>query len=221
VHALHETYTPFAPAWVERVVRRVVDLGIQDLALYDDAFLFATPRALDILERLRPLGDRVRWHAASGLSGRGITPAVARALKAAGFTTLRLGLETADDARQRDLGGKITTDEFLAAVDNLRGAGFAAAQIGVYVMAGLPGQRREEVEQSVDRVLALRLRPHLTEYSPVPGSPLFEVARQSSAYDLSEPLFHNPTLLPCAGGDLSAAAVQEIKVRINRTVETF
>ena len=48
-------------------------------------------------------------HAASGLSCAKITLQVARAMKAAGFITLRLGLETVDPDSQRAQGGKITT----------------------------------------------------------------------------------------------------------------
>ncbi len=43
---------------------------------------------------------------------------------------------------------------------------------------------------------------------------MFAAGVAASPYDLSEPLFHNPTLLSCAGGDLNYAAVGEIKRRI-------
>jgi hypothetical protein len=40
--------------------------------------------------------------------------------------------------------------------------------------------------------------PYLAEYSPIPHTPLWEKAVSASPYDLvSEPLFHNNTLLPC------------------------
>ena len=96
-------------------------------------------------------------------------------------------------------------------LDNLEAAGYERADIGVYVMVGLPGQGRQEVEQTLDVVLASGARPHLAEYSPVPGSPMFAAARAASRWDLSEPLSHNPTRLPCAGDDLDSASLQEIK----------
>jgi hypothetical protein len=41
-------------------------------------------------------------------------------------------------------------------------------------------------------------RPHLVEYSPIPGTPLFEEAKKLSPFDLeNEPLFHNNSLFPC------------------------
>jgi radical SAM superfamily enzyme YgiQ (UPF0313 family) len=217
VRRLQPTFVRYSPAAVKRDARRLVEeLGVADIALVDDAFLHDAARALDILGRLATLAPQPRLHAASGLSCRGITPAVARAMKAAGFATLRLGLETADPARQRDLGGKATCDDFLEAIGNLAAAGFGREQVGAYVLIGLPDQAPAEVEETVDWVFGQGIQPHLTEYSPTPGSPLFARARHMSAFDLSEPLFHNPTLLPCADAVMTRAAVQRIREKISR-----
>jgi len=215
VRTLHPQFIKHDPAWVERLVRHAaVELGIKHFAVYDDALLIDAARAEDILMRIAHIDADIQLHAASGLSCRGLTPAVARAMKAAGFATVRVGLETADAAAQIALGGKVSTDEFDAAVENLLAAGFAKKRIGVYIMAGMPGQSRDEVERTVDRVLAWSLQPHLSEYSPVPHSAMFAAGVAVSPYDLSEPLFHNPTLLSCAEGDLDYTAVGEIKGRI-------
>jgi len=215
VKALQPQFVQHDPAWVERVVRHAaLELGVKHFAVYDDALLFDSARAEDILLRLARIEADFQLHTASGLSCRGLTPAVARALKAAGFVTVRLGLETADAAAQLALGGKVSTDEFDAAVENLLAAGFAKKQIGAYIMAGMPGQSRNEVERTVDHVLARNLQPHLSEYSPVPHSAMFAAGVAASPYDLSEPLLHNPTLLSCAESDLNYAAVGEIKRRI-------
>lgn len=212
VKTLFAEYSPYRPDRVEREVKRIVrDLGIKNIAVYDDALLADKKRAVDILLRIAALDEDVRLHAASGLSVRGIDDEVARAMKRAGFATIRLGLETVDPASQRELGNKATLDEFHQAVEALPVAGFSKESIGVYVMAGMPGQGRKEVEQTVDEILRLGLQPHLSEYSPVPGSPMFAEAEAASAFDLSEPLFHNPTLLSCARGDLLQPAMDEIK----------
>ncbi|MDP8223583.1 MAG: B12-binding domain-containing radical SAM protein [Candidatus Lernaella stagnicola] len=219
VKVICRDFVAYDPQRVEEEVRQIVlDLGIHDIGIVDDAFLFNTSRALDILDRIASLETPVRLHAVSGLSCRGLTPEVARGMKKAGFATLRVGLETSDAARQSDWGGKVTTDEFEGAIAALREAGFAANQIGVYVLAGAPGQTRQEIETSVDTVLARGVRPHLAEYSPVPGSQWFEAAQRSSPYDLAEPLFHNPTLMPCGGEEITQAVMWEIKNRINQQV---
>jgi len=212
VRALHPRSRLFAPERVEAEVQLLAgELGIRDLALLDDAFLWDAERAMEILERIARLGLGLRLHAASGLSCRGLTPPVARAMVRAGFTTIRLGLETADPEQQRALGGKVTAYDLELALASLEEAGAPRAEIGVYLLAGLPGQSRHQLELSIDEVLARGARPRLCEYSPVPGSPLFDAARAASPWDLSEPLFHNPTLLPCAGPELDRSALSEIK----------
>jgi radical SAM superfamily enzyme YgiQ (UPF0313 family) len=221
VRTLHPTLTQLSPERVEREVRLIAqELGIEEIALYDDAFTADAERAVEILERIEGLHLHLRLrapvqlHAASGLSCRGITLEVARAMRRAGFATIRLGLETADPEQQRQLGGKVTNAEFCAAMESLAAAGYDRREIGVYVMVGLPGQRRYQVEQSLDLVLDQGARPHLAEYSPIPHSPIFPAARAASSLDLDEPLFHNPTLLPCAGPDLDHQALSQIKEQL-------
>jgi hypothetical protein len=200
VGALAPRYQAHLPERVEREARAIARLGILDVALYDDAFLAQPGRAIEILERLAPLS--VRLHAASGLSCRNLTADVAQAMRQCGFCTIRLGLETADPEAQRRLGDKATLEDLALALCHLEQAGYERQDVGVYVMAGLPGQELAEVESSLEQVTALGARPHLAEYSPVPGSPLFDDARAVSPYPLAEePLFHNPTLLPCASFD--------------------
>lgn len=205
---------------VERVlgeVEAIAASGVRDIALLDDSFLADPDRAAEILERVADRKLGLRLHGASGLACRGVKPRVARAMQRAGFATVRLGLETSDSRAQREQGGKVTTAEFHAALDNLEAAGFSRAGVGVYVMVAMPGQGRAVVERSIDVVLSAGARPHLTEYSPVPGSPLFEQARATSRFDLDEPLFHNPTLLPCADAELTAPALQELKLRLRQS----
>jgi len=216
VKALHPEWDRLSPERMEREVSFIINkLGINNLALFDDAFLADRERALDILQRLAALGDDFEIHAASGISIRGLTLETACAMKNAGFRTVRIGLETADPATQRRLGGKVTNEEFEAACKNLSEAGFSQSEVGVYVMVGLPGQVREEVERTVDLVLQHGLRAHLTEYSPIPGSPLFESSKAASVYDLNNPLLQNPTILPCAGPELGIDEVNVIKRRIS------
>ena len=215
VHALQPTYVPLAPKRVEQQVRRIVlDLKIRNIALFDDAFLYDTKRARMIMDSIAAIGQPVRIHAASGLSCAQITGKTARAMKRAGFATVRLGLETADPKSQAQWGNKVSTAQFRRAAKNLIAVGFSPRSVGVYILMGLPGQRLQEVEQTLDEVLDAGLRPHLAYYAPIPKSPLFDKAQAASRFDLSEPLFHNPTLLSCAGEEFSPQAIQRVKRRV-------
>lgn len=187
--------------------------GVTDFAFYDDALLaqseaFAVPLFKEIVNRKLD----VRFHCPNALHARFIDPDVARWMRLAGFVTLRLGLETADAQRQVSTGNKVTTAEFLQAVQNLRQAGFEQKDIGVYLLCGLPRQEASEVLAAIRLVHASGARPILAEYSPIPQSGLWEQAVEASPYPLSEePLFHNNTLLPCAWAGFTQAMYQELK----------
>jgi len=214
VKSLHPGHHLYSLERVEREVDLLTgQLGIRDIALFDDAFLANPERAADLLERLAASqpGGGIRLHAASGLACRGLNGRVARAMRAAGFTTVRLGLETVDGESQRRLGGKVDGEIYEAALTNLEAAGYERGEVGVYAMVGLPGQGFSEVERSVAAVVASGARPRLAYYSPVPGSPMFQEAASISHLDLAEPLNHNPSLMPCAGAEFDGEALKRIR----------
>ncbi len=127
--------------------------GLSDFVLYDDAFLADLDgHALPVLEAIARSGLRLRFHTPNALHIRGITPEAARLLFAAGFTMLRLGLETADFEGRPGLDQKLGPSEFEAAVAALKVAGFTAGQIGAYLLVGLPGERRQAVLESIAAV---------------------------------------------------------------------
>ncbi len=187
--------------------------GIEDFAFYDDALLyrpeiFALPMMREIIRK----GLEVRFHCPNGLHIRSITNEVATAMKESGFTTIRLGLETADPVRQASTGGKVTNEDFLRTMELLTGAGFDPVTVGVYVLCGLPGQRAGEVLEAVDLVQKSGARPIITEYSPIPHTRDWDEAVGKSTYPLAEePLLHNNTFLPCRWEGLTYEMYQEIK----------
>lgn len=173
--------------------------GVEDFAFYDDALLVGFESHLGVLlEQVVKMKRPVRFHTPNALHLREITPSVARLLFASGFKTIRLGLETSDMGLHQNLDGKVSPGEFDKAVKHLAAAGFDKKNIGAYILAGLPEQSVESVEESVTDVASVGAAPYLAEYSPIPHTPLWEKAVSCSDYDLvSEPLFQNNTLLPC------------------------
>ncbi len=181
------------------------EFGIEDFAFYDDALLLnGGPVLWKTLGHLIDSGLPVRFHTPNAVHIRALSPEWCRRLKAAGFVTIRLGLETVNAAHQRQWGGKVETRMFVDAVANLFAAGFEPEQVGVYILCGLPGQTRDEVAASVEFVEGQGVFPFLAEYSPIPGTAMWEQARRVSRYDIaSEPLYHNNTVLACRRPDFS------------------
>jgi len=188
--------------------------GLKDFAFYDDALLTQSESFAAVL--LKNIIDRrlkVRFHCPNALHARFITPELAQLMRAAGFITIRLGLETSDPARQIASGNKVTTTEFGQAVDNLKQAGYEGKDIGVYLLCGLPRQEAGEVLEAIRLVRASGARPILAEYSPIPHTGLWDQAVDASPYPLAEePLFHNNTLLPCEWTGFTYAMYQELKL---------
>jgi len=130
----------------------------------------------------------------------------------AGFKTIRFGFETASFRRQTDTGGKVTNEETRDAVACLLGAGYRREEIGVYILCGLPGQTASEVRGSIEFARSCGGRPVITEFSPIPGTPIWEEAVHASPYDIEEePLYHNNTILPCRGKAFTYGMYQELK----------
>ncbi len=172
--------------------------GVRDVAFYDDALLVdAEQHLLPILEGVVRLGLPLRLHTPNALHLGFITPLVARWLKRANFATLRLGLETAAiGGARRDR--KIRAGDLERGVAALREAGFTAAEIGVYLLLGLPHQEDAEVEAAIRAVRRVGATPVLAQYSPIPGTALWSEAVQVSRYDLAaDPIFQNNSIFPC------------------------
>lgn len=201
-HRLHprlERREPLAVAEeIEEVHRRH---RVRDFAFYDDALLAdAEHHILPILEELVRRDLTLRLHAPNGLSLRAVTDETAAMLRRAGFATLRFGLETSDPERQQRLGPKAIVEDLRRAIAGLTRAGYAAKEAGVYLLAALPGQGVAEVEADIREVKRAGGRPYLSEYSPIPGSGLWEESAAAARYDIaSEPLYHNNSLFPCGG----------------------
>jgi len=185
-------------AVVEELIYCHENLGLRDVAFYDDALLIdAEDHLLIILEELASRGLSFRFHTPNGLHTGGITREVAGWLKRAQFSTLRLGVETTNLGSAR-LDHKLQAGELEAALAHLQEAGFRREEMGVYLLIGLPGQREEEIISSIRRVKELGGPPVLTQYSPIPGTGLWPRAVRQSRYDLeADPLFHNNSLFPC------------------------
>ncbi|MGD1974693.1 MAG: radical SAM protein, partial [Desulfobacterales bacterium] len=147
-------------AVVEEIKYWQKDYGCCDFILYDDAFLMDADRhAIPILEGILQTGTQVRFHTPNAVHIRGIDPQTARLMFETGFTTLRLGLETAEFNHREEIDVKVSEHEFKRAVNCLRDAGFKKNQIGAYLLVGLPGQKLDTIKHSIDVVKQIGVTP--------------------------------------------------------------
>lgn len=174
--------------------------GVRDFAFYDDALLLTGGSVLRALaEEVRRHELSVRFHTPNAVHVRALVdPGWSRLLFESGFVTLRLGLETTRSERQKKWGGKTDMEMFFRAVEALNRAGFSPEHIGVYLLAGVPGQSPEEVAEGIEIVKNAGAMPYVAEFSPIPGTALWPEAVSISAFPLEEePLTHNNSFFAC------------------------
>jgi hypothetical protein len=198
---------------LDEIAHLVVKRNRERIAFYDDAFLDGEEAFLELAEGIRELElhERASFHLPNAVRASAVTQRVAGALKRTNFRTVRIGFETADPDWQKALGQKAGNRDLENAVDRLKRAGYGTEDIGVYLLAGLPGQEAESVEDSIRFVQRTGARCRLAEYAPVPGTPLFEEARRRSSLDLDEPLNHNKTLAPFRFSTLNIENLRMLK----------
>jgi len=192
--------------------------GITNFSFYDDALLVDRERrVMPMLEEVLRRDLACTFHCPNGLHLREMDASLAGLMFRAGFQTIRFGFETASPRRQAETGGKISNEETRAAVAYLREAGYSGKDIGAYILCGLPAQTFTEVLESIDFIRSCGARPVIAEFSPIPGTPIWEEAVNASPYNIQEePLYHNNTLLPCRGGDFTYEMYREL-IRKART----
>ena len=189
-------------------------LGARDIAFYDDALLlgkeeFFYPLCRELRARY---GGGLRLHTPNGLHVRQIDGRCAQTLAESNFKTIRLSLESIDPKIARESSGKVAREEYAAAVKNLRAAGYAPEDCETYILAGLPGQDIQSVKDTINFVWDNGGMPKLAEFSPIPGTPLFEAAAQRLPALRSEPLLQNNSVY-CSyfSHDITPAELQELK----------
>jgi radical SAM superfamily enzyme YgiQ (UPF0313 family) len=213
----------FVPRPLERAhaeLDLLCNLGVENIAFYDDALLFRAESLLvpflrGVLEHNLP----IHFHTPNALNARFITENLARLMVQAGFRTFYLGFESKAYQWQRRTGGKVYSDEFVRAVENLAKAGADPNFITAYLIIGHPHGDHQEVEASMKFVHGLGIRVMLSEFSPIPNTPDGDACGEW--IDLSEPLWSNKTVFPILSlGAPEVDRVKDLCLRLNEKQKT-
>lgn len=190
---------------------------VQDVAFYDDALLVnASMIAKPLFKKMIQLRLPIRFHSPNSLHARCIDEEMAYLLKAVGFKTLRISLETSNERRQKETGNKVNNEEFYQSVTFLKKAGFKSSEIQVYSMIGLAGQSAEEISQDIDFVTDVcQATLLLCPFSPIPGTQEAEKLRKQNLLP-TDPLWHNNTIYSLYQKGYDALSFKELK---NKTLK--
>jgi radical SAM superfamily enzyme YgiQ (UPF0313 family) len=184
----------------EKVFEEIIylhnQIGIENFAFADDALLLGSDFE-KLLELIAKSKIQCRFHTPNGIHASMISGRIAELMYINNFKELKIGVESMEDEFHHTMDHKLTSSDLFKAVNNLKNAGFKIEDIGAYVLIGLPMQTYEECIRSIDMVGDSGIKPYLSQFSPIPKSPLFEKACKSSVYDIaSDPIFHNNSILP-------------------------
>ena len=196
-----------------------------NLAFMDDALLAnAENHIMPILEQTQKIDLPLYFHCPNGLHCRFVTPEVTELMATNRFRMIRLSFESADTAArwQQASDHKTSERDLTRAVKNLESAGYRRADLEGYILTGLPGQTYDEIRQSADFVHHLGIQVRLCQYSPIPGTKLFDLSCREYDVDPNEPLLHNNSILPALDTRLTFNDFQKFKDHIqslNRSLE--
>ncbi len=172
--------------------------GTENFAFYDDALLVNSSTGLNpFLEKIVSKGLSLKFYLPNAIHIRFLDKETALLMKRAGFREIRLGYESSSSNFHSEYDDKFSEDDLFRAVEVLKGSGFSSGQITAYVLGGLPGQSFRSVEKSIRTAGGAGIRVSLAEYSPVPGTNLWEKSKEICPFPLEkEPLFHNNSFFP-------------------------
>ncbi len=158
-------------AVVDELQYFTVKKNIENIAFFDDALLFdKEDHIIPLIEKVLHKGMNPRFHTPNGLQADKIDRDIAELMVRAGFSTIRLSLETIAAERKKDISGKVTPDNFANAVKYLYDAGVEKPGIEAYMIMGLPGQKPEEVIDTIYFAAENGVISRPAAFSPIPGT---------------------------------------------------
>jgi hypothetical protein len=213
-HRLCQFSTGTLVNWLKHTLERY---PVRDLCFYDDALFSNREKHIKpLLRNIIELGTELRLHAPDGLFIDSVDQELAGLMLKAGFKTLRFGLETMNSARQKSMGGKVDVKRFSQKIGLLLKTGFQKKEIGAYIMAGLPGQRVSEVEDTIRYVHSLGIKAKLCNFSPIPFTRYGDVVFKTSPQVSREPLLQNDTAMPLWNHEFTWEKIRRLKNLVSR-----
>ena len=168
---LNERFRERDPGHIyEEILHHTKTYNTRHFAIFDDALLINKRQRF--LEVFRKVSEtlKVRFYTPNGLHAGEIDRETAEILFKSGFKTLRLSFESTTSEILSKSSGKVTVAEMVQAVENLEAAGYKRKDIAVYLLFGVPGQELKQLEKDLLFVKSLGVKPHLSYFSPVPGT---------------------------------------------------
>jgi radical SAM superfamily enzyme YgiQ (UPF0313 family) len=206
---LYKKFIRRSPDKVFEEIKIYKNMGIKDVAFYDDALLFNYKEGFEeFLDKIIKEEIDINFHTPNGIHAKEIDENIALKLKRANFKTIRIGFESINDERlKRNFSFKSSKEIFLRAIKNLKRAGFD--EIGAYVIIGLYDQSIEEIIESYAFLYENGIKIYPALFSPVPGTPYYY--KWLERKNLNDPIFTNKSIYPDKPEEIPFKKYERIK----------
>ena len=148
-HKQFKRLKPFPLDRIEAEVRRAVEKGIEEIVFLDPCFA-RRPGFEELLDLLGKVTSERRLHFHAELNAEDINPTRAEKLGKVGFSQVEVGLQSINRETLKMTHRRFRPRRFLQGVRSLQGHG---VEVIVDLIAGLPGDRLEDIRKSMDWVL--------------------------------------------------------------------
>jgi len=145
-----------------------------DLFLFDDLFTLSKDRVIEVCTEILKRNLRFNW-SAQGRVGT-VDSQTLSFMKEAGCSELLFGVESGSDKILSFLEKGFARDEVIHTFEACHKAGLPA---GAYLIVGIPGERKEDIDLTID--LVRTIRPSLLNFSfltPFPNTELHRITSQ-------------------------------------------
>ncbi len=190
------------------------DWNTNNFAFYDDALLYKKDSIfVPFLEMVVESGRELNFYLPNAVHINYLDYGTARLMKLAGFREVRLGFESSSSSFHDKNDRKVSLTSFEETLKVLKEAGFSRNELVVYLLAGLPEQDAGEVRDSVNYLRQFGVRISISEFTPVPGSSLWDKSVEKSIFPVGEePLFQNNSIFPMQWEKFTVADMRELKM---------
>lgn len=164
-----------------RSVNRIIDemkflhskYGIKGFVILDENFTMNRSRVEEFCNKVIETGLKFKFMLPNGVRLNTLTGELLRLMKQAGFIErMAVGIESGSDRIRKMIKKELTTSEIKEKIDLMNYEGFKP--IGYFIL-GFPTETREEMQQTIDFALSLKLyRAAFTCLIPLPGTEAYE-----------------------------------------------
>ena len=146
--------------------------GIESFDIEDDNFTFDRKRAKELMRMIiETFGEEnLELSAMNGISFASLDRELLSLMKKAGFRTVNLSWVSADPALKEKMKRPGLSTDFDQILRDVEETGLGAV---VYAIYGMPGQRVEEMVETLISLMGKRVLIGPSIYYPTPGTPLF------------------------------------------------